>query len=31
MDGWEAIITGEAIVYRHGHDVQEHLISCKEN
>lgn len=29
LDGWEAMVVGDAVVYRHEHDVQEHLISCR--
>jgi len=28
LDGWEVILTPNGPMYRHQHDVQEHLISC---
>lgn len=31
LDGWEAVqLSNGAVMYRREHDVQEHLISCKE-
>ncbi len=29
LDGWEVILTPNGAFYRHAHDVNEHLISCK--
>lgn len=29
VDGWEALRVGGTLMYRHEHDVQEHLISCQ--
>lgn len=32
LDGWEALkLPGGSVLYRHQHDVAEHLISCQES